>query len=602
MRHFSRKLDWSLLLLVIAGLALLAASLHMANQSEEVVSYEGLFWVGEILSSVSMASLWILNGSKKIMLFAVVVCAIVIVSVPFLRYYFYGTDLVGEYFVANVTTETGRWMPERTEGSHIWLDSSFKDRPVQITSRYFSTISVTILPAIVSQVFGLSTRLTLWVLLVVVSTLTVVFGYLIVGILFGHRIATLSSIIFVFLSFYMGTFAFLLREDVALLFLYLAIYCILKGGAKNLLLCLIALTLLPMSHYSMAYFMILAIVVLFTSGKLLENRHFVSILRSMRLPFSTDRTEYAAITGYLVLYSALVGFFWLLFVAHPIFVANLGGAVESFKALLGLAPSRLSPFQQHVIVSSLGPFHTVVQWMERILAIIGAVLAVRMCKNGKAFSFVVTGASLLAVALAFGALPTLSLLFDLNRVMQVALLGFAFFIAITIFYVFRKNTIGKILSVIFLTLFLLETLQSPILYSSTMKLGRDEYIFSFTHVTAFYEPSDFYFADWVQHYTNADALFASDVRGYGLCLIANRTCLEPQGANTSEKVSLLESGKTDYFLYLSYVPDYLEFASDSSNRLQLNSTQLANLLGNNQLNRVYDNSRVVNFAHARPVS
>jgi len=601
--HNSRKaLEWSLLTLVVGSLALLAFYVYTIGQSDQQALSDVVFWACAIVCPLAIFSLWALDGNRKIILVALVVSAFVIASLPFFRFYFYGTDLVGEFFVADETAKLGRWEPQRSFGSRIWLDRYFYKGPDQVSHRYFATTSVTIVPAVISQILGLSTRLTMWVMIAVVSVLCLSLGYLIIKICFNHRVAALSCIVLVFSSFYLGKFPTVLREDIALLFLYLAIYCILKGGTKSLLFCVVALTLVPMSHYSMEYFTILVIVVLFTSRKLLENRHFVSILRRMRLTFSTDRAENAAITGHLVLYSAIVGFFWLLFVAYPIFVANLGGLAESFKAFLGLVPSRLSFFQQHVVASSLGPFHTVVQWIERIFALIGTVLAVRICRNGRAFSFVVTGASLLAMALAFAALPTLSLLFDLDRVMHVALLGFAFFTAITVFYISKRNNIGKIFSVMFLTLFLLETLQSPLLYSPTGKLGRDEYIFAFTHVTAFYEPSDFHFADWVQSYTNAGALFASDRRGYSLSLIAKRTCLEPRGANTSEIVSLLESDKTDYFLFLSYLPDYLGFASVSSNELQLNSTQLTELLSSNQLNRVYDNSRSVNFAYVRPGS
>jgi hypothetical protein len=598
MNHSGRLLAGSLLILSFLSLTLLAIYVHMVYLFNKQTWPELFFWTFASAFSVSIMLLWILDGSRKITLLAVFASAFIMISLPFLRFHFYGTDLVGEYFVADVTHELGKWTPERAAGGRIPLNWFLYQRPNELLHRYFSTTSVTILPAVVSEVAGLSTRQVLWVLLSLVSMSVVIIGYLIVRICLGHRIAALSSIVFIFSSFYTAKFPMVLREDVALLFLLLSVFCILRGGGKFLLISLVSLMLLPMSHYALVYFAFLFLLFLFVSKKAYENGIFANILRKVGLRISNDSTESMAMSKDLLLYSIVVGLCWLLFVAYSIFVANLGGIGESFKVLLGLEPSSPSYFQKYVVFSSLGPFHTIIQWLERVMAIFGLFLALKVCKNVKTFSFVVAEGGLLAVTLALAFFPTMSLLYDLDRTMHVALLGFSAFIATTIFSI-SKN-IGKLLAIIFVTLFLLETLQSPIQYSSVANLTREEYIFSFTHATAFYEPSDFYFAKWVESFTNESAVFASDSNGYSLCLIAKRICLEPLGANVSDTISLLESGKTDYFLVLSYLEDYMEFTSKNGTELQFNLTDIAKLLGSNDLNRIYDNSRVRNFAHATP--
>ena len=159
-----------------------------------------------------------------------------------------------------------------------------------------------------------------------------------------------------------------------------------------------------------------------------------------------------------------------------------------------------------------------------------------------------------------------------------------------------KNNTGKLVSMILITLFLLETLQTPILYSSTPSLGRQDYIFSLNREVNFYDLSDFQFAQWAEIYTSGTALFASDKEAYGLCLAAERIPIQPQGVNVSDTISLLESGISDYVLVLSYLPGYMSFTSDNGTILEFSSADVSSLIGSSHLDRVYDNSRIVNFA------
>jgi hypothetical protein len=154
---------------------------------------------------------------------------------------------------------------------------------------------------------------------------------------------------------------------------------------------------------------------------------------------------------------------------------------------------------------------------------------------------------------------------------------------------------GKFLSIVFVCLFLLETLQSPLLYSSKAALSPDQYIFSFTH-TSFFTFSDFQFSSWVKQFSASNAVFASDARGFSLCLICNRICMQPRGANASDTIALLHRSVLDYFVLLEYSPDYLSFTLQNGTSIELNSSEINNLTQSPRLSRVYDNARVSNFA------
>jgi len=595
--YSTKLIEYSIFGLTLSSLTFLAIYVHAIYLFNSQISPELFFWISAATFSISIMLLWAFNGNKKTALISVFISALVIVSIPYLRFYFYGADLVGEYSVADFTRELGRWAPERISGSSIYLDWHFYQKPDEFLHRYFSSISVTILPAIISEVTCLSTRVVLWILLSLVSTATVMVGFLIIKICFNQKIATLSSIVLVFSSFYIGKFATILREDVALFFLLLATFYILKKERKDLVVSLISLMFLPMSHYGLVYFAILFLLLLLISEKVYENKILTKILRKLVPNPLIEFDGHSTISRNLVIYSAVIGFSWLLFVAYPIFIHNLMGFIESLKTLLCLKQARLSYFQHYVIFSSLGPFHTAVQWLERILAVLGVILSLKNYKSRRAFSVIFTGTGMLAMVLVFAFLPVMSLLFDLDRMMQLALLGFSFFIATAILFIFQKNIFGKFLSIFFVTLILLEALQIPILYSPISNLSRENYVFSFTHSYTFYEFSDFKFAEWVKSFTSESAVFASDNRGCCLCLIAKRICIEPRGANVSDTISLLESGKTDYLLILSYLPDYMSFISENGDELQFNSTEVAKLLDSNHLNRIYDNSRAIMFGY-----
>jgi len=591
-RHF---VIGALVIIALVSAASIAGYVHYVYLTNTQFLPDYYFWASAIALSTSVFAIWTLSSNEKLILSVILVSAIVIVNIFFLRFYFYGTDLVGEYFVAETTDLTGRWMPERSAGTAIKLDWFFQQRPETILHRYFSTTSVTIVPSIVSQVSGLSMRITFLILLSSVSVATVLVSYLIVKMCFSQKIAALSSMIFVFCTFFIGKFPAMLREDIALLFLLLAFYSILRGGEKYLILSVLSLGCIPMAHYGTFYISLVFVVMLFISEKAISFSVVAKILNRLNEKLSIQSDENLRLPSYLILYAAITGISWLLLVSNTIFAANMGGFANSLEALLGLRSTRLSYFQQHAIISSLGPFNTIVQWLERIFALAGLVLAIRMFRNRKGLLFILTGAGILGLAVALLVLPNMSLLFDLDRTMQVALMAFSFFVALTVFVISQKGRLGKVVSALIVAVVLLEALHTPILYSSAANLSREDYIFSFSRVMNFFTVSDFQFAAWADQSTDNASLFTSNVAGYGLCLIAQRNCAQPIGDNASDIIALIENGKTDYFLIIHYLNDYLSFSFDRGKSIEFNATEIGQLENSPWLDRIYDNSRVELF-------
>jgi hypothetical protein len=594
----SRRLIWKLLVaLAISSLVVMLITIRLVFLVGEDIAVDNgnVFMLSASLLAASLFLLWVLDHKRMSLLFIILLVAFAIVGLYFDRFAFYGTDLVEEYFVANTTRELGRWMPERVTGGTTWLDWHINSKPEQQLSRYFSTLSVTVFPAIVSELTGLSASAVFWLLICGISTITVLVGFLIVRRLFGESVALLTSIIMVFLPFFLGKSGTILREDMAILFMLLAIYCLIRSGKPSyVLLSLIFLSIIPLFHYGIFYFTAIILFLLLLSRALYERKIFARILSRTRVTFANEQGDSFPAIKYPLIFFVIVGTCWLVTIAGPVFAANMQGIATSMRALIGLSSPMLSPFQRHLVSSSLGPFHTVIQWIERITSVLGFLLALRLCRTRKAFSFVFMGAGLLLLAFGLAVLPNLSLLFDLDRSMHVALLPFSFFIAIFIFSLSRKR-IGKFLSIVFVCLFLLETLQTPILYSSKAALSPDQYIFSFTH-TSFFTFSDFQFSSWMKQFTASNAVFVSDARGFSLCLICNRICMQPRGANASDTIALLHRSILDYFVFLAYSPDYLSFTLQNGTSIELNSTEINNLTQSPRLNRIYDNARVSNFA------
>jgi uncharacterized membrane protein len=422
----------------------------------------------------------------------------------------------------------------------------------------------------------------------------VLIAFLITELCFGRKVALLSSIVFVLNESFVGKFPNLLREDIAILFFLTIVYCIFltPSSRKRLIVSIVAVPALMMAHYGTIYFAIFGLLLIFLSTKMYNRVR----IRPRARPDFGNRKSFISMN--FLMYSLVVGAVWLLVVVYPILLVDIKAAVDTLKALFELEARRYSYLQQYVVVSSLGVFSTIIQWLERILAVIGLLVVLKNYRNAKAFSFAFLGGGILALLVVFTVLPTISLTIDLDRVLRFALPCYSAFIAVSIIKLknrFKNWTV--VVSTFVVILIFLRAIDVPILFSAQSDLGREDIVFSFSHVLTYYEPSDFQFAKWAQNWTNQSAVFAADHIGHNVLLFAKRISVEPRVMNSTDAILLIESGKTDYFLALLPFPDYLQFRSNTGSEVVLSSEEVATLLGSNRLNRIYDNQRVLTFGY-----
>lgn len=588
------RMEIILTTLTLCSLLLLAFYVHGIYLNNARILSEYFYWIFAVIFSASLTSLYYVSKNRKLLLSVIFVSAFVIVSLRFLRFNFYGDDLVGELFAATTTRDLGRWPVERVSGRSPVLDWTYVEGPTIRSHRYFSTVSVTILPSVMSQITGAPMATVFAMLMPIVSATVVLIAFLITELCFGQKIALLTSIVFIFSNSFVGRFPNLLREDIAILFFLTIVYCALwtQGSKKRLIVSFIAVLTLTMAHYGTTYFAIFGLSLIFISTWMYDR---ITISPRARPAFG-NRDRFISVN--FLMYSVAVVFVWLLVIAYPILVDNIIAGVDTLKGLLAPELTRQSYFQSYLVFSSLGVFHTIIQWSQRILALCGFVVVLRNYRNKKEFSLVLLGGGMLALLVFFAVLPNISLAIGLDRVLNFALLGYSIFIAILLVRLeHRFKNWSKFISFFIVMLFFLEAIEIPILYSVPSDLSRQEFVFSFSRLITYYEASDFQFADFAQKFTNTSAVFAAEHRGSNVLLFAESICVEPRVVNSTDAILLIESGKTDYFLALMYLPDYLQFKAVGGGEVVLSSEEVATLFNGNCLNRIYDNARVLTFSY-----
>ena len=148
------------LVMFFLGLALMSSYLVTLNFYEQQVLPELLFWAGAFLFSSSLILFWNYFKEQKYLLILIVVAAFFIYGSNFLRFNYYGTDIVGEYNVASITQQLGQW-PQ-----NLVTPQPF--------GSFFSCLSVTVLPTIVSDLTGLPMMLIFKILIPLTATLVIV--------------------------------------------------------------------------------------------------------------------------------------------------------------------------------------------------------------------------------------------------------------------------------------------------------------------------------------------------------------------------------------------------------------------------------------------
>lgn len=533
---------------------------------------------------------WYYATDMRWFLVFLLLVSIVFTDRYFFRFYLYSADLVQELAAAQTTAALGRW-PIQLIGEGTPFFSIHPLLPGSLQNPYYSTLSVTEFPAIISKATGLSMIDTFRILIPLTISTTVLVVFQAARSIFNSKIAGLAALLYVL--FVPNAF---LREDVSVLFFFLTVYYVLKPrfSRPNLVVATACMSLIAVSHYGTFYFAIYGLLSIII-GRYILTRPW---LRKIN-PFFSQLENYRGASKNFILFGAAVGLAWLFFIGFPIISFNAGEIKTSLDAIFDITSNRLSPFQTRVFASSLGPLTSISSWAQRLLVLAGAAIVFLRFKKHRSFLFTFFGLSMLFLVVVFAVVPNLADAIDLDRVLSYSLLAYSTLIAVAIFVMLKsKVTFTKLVAVILIILFVLGVANLPILYSTYNQLGTRQYEITYTQLITFYDQSDLQFAQWLGSYTLSTSTIATDQTGYWLLFNADRTVSQPTGSNVSQILDLITGKGSDYVAVLYYAPGFIEYTETNGTVVQLSPIQVTTLTNSSSLNLIYDNSKDVLFGHS----
>lgn len=601
----SRRSPYFLFLVWALGIGLMATHLVSLRVGlHRIWPSEISFWLGGIFFSSSLTYLWRNDRENTYSMRAralfIFLSACFVAAIPFIRFFFYGTDLVGEYYVAETTFNLQRW-PSNAVSTDCLMISDLPHIDT-IHHLYFSCLSVTVFPTIFAQTTGLSI-MNSFRLLIPMTSATVILGvFLIARRCFDRRVAGLSSIVVIFHSTYLSNSPEHMRQNIALFFFLLALYFILQKKSRYTLLSFIALSALSFSHYTIIYFMVLSLLLVAFWSNIYNYLRRVTVLRSLFkfIEIKANGAELLSLSPYILAFGLMVGSGWLVFVASPHFSESIGVIKQTFQMLLGVESPRYGPFTRSIFVSSLGFFHTIVVWIVRCSIVTGFMISFKLFRKSMRTSvFTFLGGSYLLLLLLFAVLPNIGIALFLDRVYGIFFPFFSVFIALSLLELRKKlGKCGGILVIILITTIFLESIGYPIYYRPESSLSITEPV-----MQRYYTASDLAFASWCHGKTDESVIFSSDILGGHVCMgFAHRFCLQPRVSNSSELGSVLDDMDVTFFVLvpLNYSRNQGGFARALIFYGPLGVEQVRILLDPNPttqlskkpLGQVYDNNRV----------
>jgi len=345
-----------------------------------------------------------------------------------------GSDILYEYKTARKTLEQGGWFLNRT------------------SELYFSSISVSVLPAIVAQVTGLDLLLVFKFLIRLPLAILPLAVFLATKEVFDDvKKAALSAIIFSQIYFNFMLLPQLARQTFAELFLVLIIFQLIKQSrvdqqankAANSILVLVLAFGLVSSHYLTSYWstLLFASVLVLTPLLALFPRRLQSLFKLPRTIRPTFNTS--LVLMFFVLVSS-----WTIFAYLPQIVKNIEYEVYIITNLMG----RSAQYEYSWITGSSLAGSIVTYWIEfvAILAPLGFLYyMLKVTKESKQIPWAIC-CFVSFILMGIWLTPLFKALIYMDRVYMYGTIFFTSFIAMPFFAVSKKNKIVMILISIFL--------------------------------------------------------------------------------------------------------------------------------------------------------
>lgn len=366
-------------------------------------------------------------------------------------------DVLWEYRTARNTLEQGTWLIQRSG----W-------------ERYFSSISVSLTPAIVSEITGFDLLLLfLYGYRIVTAILPIALYYLVNDVLKNAKVGAIASVLFSQLYFNIIKLMNLTRQQVSEIFfvlLLLLLFRVAFQGRKNyrsyFILILVFMFSLLSSHYTVNYFSIAIFGAMFFASLFLP--YFPKKLAKL-IKMEIKQCNKKAVTMQILVLLLVSSLVWW----STVHLANLRTDVTQEINNLFFRKAGETAYQVKFIQSSpLGPIVTVWVDMEAALAAIGFIyLLFRVRKDERMVNWIV-GGSVMFAAMALWLTPQQSYTgCEPERIYVIGSIFFSSFVAF-ILHVLGKHKFLKILFVVFILLNLSMNMFLPV-YSEYVHYNKE---------------------------------------------------------------------------------------------------------------------------------
>lgn len=504
-------------LIVLGSLALLSYEFSISVTSSDPSLYILLLGVGSLSIGCALLASGIFKSHHWLFMILLYLLALTLISQQSFRFeVLSGADNLWEYRVARDTMAMGRWplgmMESRAE-----------------FSSYYSSLAVTIFPAILTQVTGINLIIIFKFVFNMLGALIPVLLFVVIRNALGKiKVAAIASILYAQSEFFISIIPTHMKLMMALIFFLLTLLLIFRNNNKSAtssvrlrFLCLIFMFAVIFSHYYLVYFAI-AVFFAFTISPFLMRSLPGKVLRLTKLGSSAIESA-AKIFNVRLLFSFVVlAFSWFIFSSFSVFKQNIIMAREVLPSLAGLEKGVLPIAQYNPLAfQPRGPIISAWFVLLVVSTYIGLLYAwLRARKNGKTFLWISGGSALAVIFLLLMLVPGITAYLSAERVALVANIFLYSFLAM-LFVAFheisrklRVRTIIQVLLFVFVAAnlslnMLLPAHESVILYHSANTIPIDRLI-----TQRYNTPGGFALSNWISSDVVSNELISADARGF----------------------------------------------------------------------------------------
>jgi len=425
-----------------------------------------------------------------------------------------GTDIMTEQVVARNTAYRG-WTSE------------------MMITRSGTCLSVTILPAMISKITGMTTSDIFGTLFFGVSALLPVVLYLVIKQLTNSTsVAGLSSVIFTLDYDKLSLGPNAVRENIAKIFLIITLYILYKkqivkgtgNSHRNLTVILyFAIIGVVTSHYTLSLFLLVLLALLKLFSLIGSRKIFFGLLGE------EQRGRSQLIFNTLILFACVTTLSWLIFTVYPLFLKIVDLLSETTLQVLRMKTPDFHPYTQFMVTFPRGElFSLATLWIYRFLILIGALVCLKKYKDFNTRTFILIGIFMFFTLGIWFVAPHVSRELQIDRIYSLGLPFFSFFAASSILEmvlyfkrILTSRAILPRLKVIvgygfqyalpcfFVSLFFLNHIAIlPFFYYLPNSASPYEELI----VAPFYAENDLELCRWINYHCQSNASFLADLR------------------------------------------------------------------------------------------